>query len=114
MRLAPTIFLALAAPSAPARAAGSRCALLLAPLFWAVVFLAPLFLGGTMTHASSSPEQCAALIAKIDWMMQRAKVAPDAARIIEQARTEAITHQDAGQFAACAAAAGQALKVLGG
>jgi hypothetical protein len=67
-----------------------------------------------MTHAADTTDICTSLIERIDWTMQRAKVAPDAARRIEAARNEAMAHKAAGRNDACIEAARKALAIIGG
>ena len=69
------------------------------------LFVATLAVGGRMTQAADTAERCTAVIARIDGIMQRAKVTGDAAKAITQARGEAMAFKVAGNFAACTTAA---------
>ncbi len=77
---------------------------------WGVIGLA--LVGAAQAHASDDPTTCREQLARLDGLLQRAKLTPQVGIPMTKARAEAIAHRDAGRHKACSEAVAEAFRIM--
>ena len=86
---------------------------------WAGRFLAFVMAAAVSAGASTSvvladdSRTCNEQLARLDGILQRAKLAPKVGIPVTKARADAAAHRDAGRYKACAEAVAEAFKIMG-